>query len=59
MWLSYLGDYNLSGRKCVCEEEEEVRNALTLEKECEEQAAKEAHHLPERDKDVREVSRVS
>jgi hypothetical protein len=57
--FSYLRHYDLSGRKCVCEEEEEVRNAFPLEKEDEQQAAEETQHLPERDEDVREVTGVS
>jgi hypothetical protein len=56
---SYLRNYNLSGRKCICEEEEEVRDAVPLEKEDQQQATGEAQHLPERDKGVREVTGVS
>lgn len=58
-WLAYLRDYNLSGRKCVCQEEKEIRDALPFKEEDEKQATEETEHLPQRDEDVREIPSIS
>jgi hypothetical protein len=55
---AHLCDDYLAGRKCVFEENEEVRDALSLEEQYKEQAAEKANHLPKRDKDMSEVSSV-